>query len=171
MDHDSGFIDVLLPLTLLWERRDSRIIIASCLKVVEVLVPPSSSDTLYEQFFSKDWSAFNYYNSLGVALCPCSLLCRVWQSSWYTNLILDTWLDQPSLFLRRQSKLSLWRQYGSCSKWVHVENHVAIISSNECAREAHGVPVNSMLITWCEEDLICPMSCKHLQLPDASVSD
>ena len=47
---------------------------------------------------------------------------------------------------------------------------MAIISSNECASEAHGEPVSSMSITWREEVLTCPMSCRHLQLPDASVS-
>ena len=109
---------------------------------------------------------------LGLVLCPCSLLCRVWQSGWYSNLILATWLDQIFPFLLRwPSKLSLWRQYGNCSKWVHVENYMAIISSNELACEAHGEPVNSLLITWHEEDLTCPMSCRHTQLPDASVSN
>ncbi len=31
-------------------------------------------------------------------------------------------------------------------------------------------PVSSMLITWREEDLTCPVSCSRTQLPDASVS-
>ena len=97
----------------------------------------------------------------------CAELC---QSGCYTNLILATWLDQPSLFLRRPSKLSLWRQCDSCFKCVHAENCVAIISSNACACEAHGEPVSSMLITWREEDLTCPVSCSRTQLPDASVS-
>ncbi len=47
---------------------------------------------------------------------------------------------------------------------------MAIISSNACAREAHGGPVSSMSITWREEDLTCPILCRHTQLPDASVS-
>ena len=106
-----------------------------------------------------------YFYSLVVF---CAELC---QSGCYTNLILATWLDQPSPFsLRWPSKLSLWRQCDSCFKWVHAENYVAIISSNECAREAHGEPVSLMLITWREEDLTCPVSCSRTQLPDASVS-
>ena len=107
---------------------------------------------------------------LWVVLCPLVFCAEFCQSGWYTNLILATWLDQPSLFLRWPSKLSLWRQYGICSKWVHAENYVAIISSNECAYEAHREPVSSMLITWREEDLTCPVSCSRTQLPDASVS-
>ena len=47
---------------------------------------------------------------------------------------------------------------------------MAIISSNECAHEAHGETVSSMLITRREEDLTCPVSCSRTQLPDASVS-
>ena len=47
---------------------------------------------------------------------------------------------------------------------------MAIISSNECAHEAHGEPVSSVLITRREEDLTCPVSCSCTQFPDASVS-
>ena len=114
VDHDSGLSDMLLPLTIHCER--GRIIIVSCPKVFEVLVPPSSFDifvwAIFQQGLICFWLLkFDLGNFIPLYSFVQSFVNQV-------DIQPDScYLVRPiSPFLRRPSKLGLWRQYGSWSK-------------------------------------------------------